>query len=66
MYTYFYTHPLPGPDVEKYGAFHTSEVPYVMNTLYASQRPFTETDHKIADRLSSYWANFAANGDNLQ
>ena len=31
-FTYFWTHALPGPDAAKYGAFHTSEVPYVLNT----------------------------------
>jgi para-nitrobenzyl esterase len=63
VYTYFFSQPLPGPDAEQYGAFHTSEVPYVLNTLYASDRPFAEADRAIADRLSSYWANFAATGN---
>jgi para-nitrobenzyl esterase len=62
-FTYFWTHPLPGPDVDQYGAFHTSEVPYVLNTLSQSDRPFTDADRKIADTLSSYWANFATSGD---
>src|SRR5206468_687403 len=29
-FTYFWDHTLPGPDAAQYGAFHTSEVPYVM------------------------------------
>jgi carboxylesterase type B len=62
-FTYFWTHALPGPDSEQYGAFHTSEVPYVLNTLSRSDRPFTDVDRKIADTLSSYWANFATTGD---
>jgi para-nitrobenzyl esterase len=62
-FTYFWTHALPGPDVDQYGAFHTSEVPYVLNTLSRSDRPFTDVDRKIADTLSSYWANFATTGD---
>ena len=62
-YLYLWDHALPGPDAERYGAFHTSEVPYVMNTLDMSDRPFVDADHRIADRLSSYWARFAANGD---
>ena len=44
---------LPGPDAAKYGAFHTSEVPYVLNTLSMSDRPFTDVDCRIADTLSS-------------
>jgi para-nitrobenzyl esterase len=62
-YTYFWTHTLPGPDADQYGAFHSSEVPYVLNTLSMSSRPFTAKDHQIADTLSSYWANFAATGN---
>jgi para-nitrobenzyl esterase len=62
-FTYFWDHTLPGPDAAQYGAFHTSEVPYVMNTLAFSDRPFTADDRRIADMMSSYWANFAAAGD---
>ena len=53
VFTYFWNHPLPGPDVAQYGAFHTSEVPYVLNTLEQSDRPFTDVDRKVADLLSS-------------
>ena len=62
-FTYYWDHTLPGPDADKYGAFHTSEVPYVFNSLAKSDRPFTDADHKIADMMSSYWANFATTGD---
>lgn len=63
VFTYFWDHTLPGPDADKYGAFHTSEVPYVMNTLDMSDRPFTQADHTIADTMSNYWANFIKTGD---
>jgi carboxylesterase type B len=63
VFVYMWGHALPGPDVASYGAFHTSEVPYVMNTLFASDRPFTEIDRRIADAVSSYWANFAKTGN---
>jgi para-nitrobenzyl esterase len=62
-YTYFWNHALPGPDVEKYGAFHTSEVPYVFSSLAMSDRPFDMTDRRIADMMSSYWVHFAASGN---
>lgn len=61
-YTYFWTHTMPGEDAARFGAFHSSEVPYVLNTLYTAKRPFVEADHKIADTISSYWANFARTG----
>jgi carboxylesterase type B len=63
VFTYFWTHVLPGPDAAQYGAFHTSEVPYVLNTLSMSARPFTPKDHQVAGTLSSYWVNFATTGD---
>lgn len=62
-FTYYWDHPLPGPDKETYGAFHTSEVPYVFNSLDKSGRPIDSTDRAIADQMTSYWANFARNGD---
>jgi carboxylesterase type B len=62
-YTYFWTHALPGPDAGQYGAFHTSEVPYLLNTLSMSPRPFTALDHRIADLFSTYIVNFATSGD---
>ena len=62
-YIYLWDHALPGPEAAKWGAFHTSEVPYAMNTLYMSDRTFTEADRRIADMMSGYWANFAATGD---
>ncbi len=62
-FIYLWDHTLPGPDADRYGAFHTSEVPYVLNSLSMSDRPFTDKDRAIADMMSSYWANFAAKGD---
>ena len=63
VYEYLWDHTLPGPNSEKYGAFHSSELVYVLNTLNTSDRPFTEDDRKIAAMMSSYWANFAATGN---
>jgi para-nitrobenzyl esterase len=63
VYEYLWDHALPGPDAAKYGAFHSSEIPYVMNNLDQSKRPFTDADRKIAEMMSSYWANFASKGD---
>jgi carboxylesterase type B len=62
-FIYLWDHTVPGPDADIYGAFHTSDVLYTMNTLYSSARPFTDEDRKIAGIMSSYWANFARTGD---
>jgi para-nitrobenzyl esterase len=63
IYTYFWNHVPPGPDASRYGAFHTSEVPYALNSLAMSDRPFTDVDRKIAATMSSYWVNFARTGN---
>jgi para-nitrobenzyl esterase len=62
-YLYSFNHPLPGPNAARFGAFHCAEMPYVLNNLSRSPRPFTPLDRRVAQVLSSYWANFAANGD---
>lgn len=63
VYTYYWTHPLPGPDAARYGAFHTSEVPYLLNTLAMAPRPFTAVDHRLADVFSTLIVDFATTGD---
>ena len=62
-YTYYWNHTLPGPDAARYRAFHSSELPYVLNTLYMSDRPFADADRQIAALMSSYWVNFATTGN---
>ena len=63
VYEYVWNHALPGSDASRYGAFHSSELPYVLNTLNRSDRPFTPQDQEIAVVMSSYWANFVTQGD---
>jgi para-nitrobenzyl esterase len=43
------------------GAVHFSEVIYVFNNLRMKDYPWTDTDRRVADTLSSYWTNFAKN-----
>ena len=62
-FTYYWTHAEPGPDSARFGAFHTSEVPYVFNTLDKSDRGWTVEDRKIAQTIGSYWINFMTTGD---
>ncbi len=59
VYTYFWTHAPPGPR----GAYHGSEIAYAFNSLDAVNSPWTEQDHKVAETMSSYWANFVIRGD---
>jgi para-nitrobenzyl esterase len=62
-YTYFWTHAPPGPDRDRRGAYHESEINYVFDNLYATDRPWTEDDRRIAATMSSYWVNFARTGN---
>jgi len=64
VWLYLYAHPEPGPESERYGAFHSSEVPYVFQTLDAApERPFTDADWELAAMMARYWANFVKTGD---
>ena len=63
VYTYFWTHAPPGPDHDSRGAYHGSEIAYVFNNVAANDGTWTDTDARIADKVSTYWANFAAAGD---
>jgi para-nitrobenzyl esterase len=72
-YQYYFTHAPPFPkgqpfarDVTKLGAHHSAEIIYVFNNLDIRKTrdwPYAEWDRKLADIMSSYWVNFAANGD---
>lgn len=59
-YLYHFTRELPGDD---YGAFHSSELWYVFETMTRCWRPWEEHDLELARRISSYWANFAKFGN---
>ena len=63
IYAYLWTHPEPGPEAARYGAFHSSELPYVFGTLDTSKRPFAPVDRMLAKELSTYWVNFVKAGD---
>jgi para-nitrobenzyl esterase len=62
-YVYLYVHPEPGPDSARYGAFHSSEVPYVFRNLDKADRPYTAADRAVVATASGYWLNFIRNGD---
>jgi para-nitrobenzyl esterase len=63
VFVYFFDRRPPGRDSERYGAFHSAELVYVFNNLDYVKRPWTDVDRKLADTMSSYWANFAKTGD---
>jgi len=59
-YLFYFTHVPPGNGAR--GATHTAELPYMFNNPPANGS-WTDVDHKLADMMSSYWANFIATGD---
>jgi para-nitrobenzyl esterase len=60
-YLYYFTRVPPG--LPSYGAFHSAEFGYALKTLKLWDRPFTPWDHQLSEIMSSYWVNFAANGN---
>ncbi|OJJ42325.1 hypothetical protein ASPZODRAFT_137346 [Penicilliopsis zonata CBS 506.65] len=60
VYTYFWDHAPPGQDQ---GAYHESEINYVMNNLYDTDLPWTHADYAIAAQMNAYWVNFIKTGD---
>jgi para-nitrobenzyl esterase len=63
IYLYYFTHVEPGPEAQRYGAFHSSEMPYVFATLDRADRPFTQEDRLLSRTMGGYWANWVRTGD---
>lgn len=65
-----YTYSKTGPG-SRYGTFHGAEIPFVLNNLYAQDGyPYGDNDYAVAEKISTYWANFIKtgnpNGDGLE
>jgi para-nitrobenzyl esterase len=60
VYTYYWTH---RPTGSRGGASHTSEIIFAFNNLSLRNNPWTDEDRKVADTVSSYWANYIATGN---
>jgi para-nitrobenzyl esterase len=67
-FLYYFTHDPPPPVGATSrggfgsGATHGSEAQYIFQNLLPP-RAWTDLDHQVSDMLSSYWVNFATNGD---
>ena len=59
-YVFFFTRVPPGNGAR--GATHTAELAYAFNNLIGNTA-WTDLDRQLADTMTSYWVNFAANGD---
>jgi para-nitrobenzyl esterase len=63
VYMYFFRHVEPSPDSDRYGAFHSSEIPYVFGNLNKGKRDFNDIDHKVSQTMMTYWINFISTGN---
>jgi para-nitrobenzyl esterase len=63
-FIYQFTHvPVDKPDFPNYGAFHTSDVPFALNTLHTWNRPWRNIDKEVEKTMSNYWVNFVKTGN---
>ena len=65
VYVYNFDRKVPAEgDMKKYGAFHTAEVPYMLDNLkFLNNRPFEPADRKLAKTMSGYLVNFIKSGN---
>ena len=64
-YAYYFTQVPPGRNSDFRGAYHSSELWYVFDSIRegAAHRDWTETDYKTAKVMSTYFMNFVKTGD---
>ena len=60
---YFFTHPPPNANSKYMGAYHAGEIAYVFNNIGKVNPAHQQVDVSLADKISSYWVNFAKTGD---
>ncbi|WP_369298588.1 carboxylesterase/lipase family protein [uncultured Neglectibacter sp.] len=59
-YVYYFTRDLPG---DEQGAWHSSELWYMMGTMDRCWRPWTPEDYALSAQMLDYWCNFMKTGD---
>lgn len=60
VYLYRFNPDIPGDDA---GAFHSSDLWFVFETLAKCWRPFQGKHYDLARRMCNYWTNFARTGN---
>jgi para-nitrobenzyl esterase len=64
VYNYHFEQAPPQPEGKpSHGAYHSADIEYVFETLDSKNLPWTDADRKLSEIVSSYWTNFARNGD---
>lgn len=59
-YLYYFTRQMPGDGA---GAYHSSELWYIFQTLSRCWRDLTGADYDLSRTMVRYWTNFARTGD---
>ena len=59
-YVYYFDIDQPG---DNNGAFHSSDVRYMLGTMDSSWRPFRDRDKEVSKQMMDYLSNFAENKD---
>lgn len=71
VYVYSFDHPQP-EDPKKIitkdefgttGAVHSAELPYMFGQIKNSTKPMKKEDYELAERMVTYWTNFAKYGN---
>lgn len=63
IWAYLFSHVEPGPESARWKVFHSSEIPYVFDTMHTSpERGFTAKDREVSLEISEYWLNFVKYG----
>ncbi|MEX1197979.1 MAG: carboxylesterase family protein [Pseudohongiellaceae bacterium] len=60
---YYFTHHPPGPESDRLGAYHASEIAYVFDNVHTLGEGPRPVDRELADAMSDYWVSFARNGN---
>ncbi|MES2472478.1 MAG: carboxylesterase family protein [Pseudomonadota bacterium] len=62
LYLFDFEHVMPGAQALTHGSYHTSELPYVFDTLHTLKRPWT-IDEFVAGVMQTYFVRFIMTGD---
>ena len=63
VYAYVFEHRFPGVESEKFGAFHTADIPYVFGALSLPGAKFTDHDRQISSQIQKRWIAFMQSGN---
>ena len=63
VYSYVFEHRFPGVESEKFGAFHTADIPYVFGAMSLPDANFTNNDRQISSQIQKRWIAFMTSGN---